>query len=118
MCYGTAAGGLLGDKWLDGPEPPEQLENRSLAKYGIIDDLGGWDLFQAFLTMLHQVADPHGTDAVTVASAAMLERPGVATVIIGTRPLSSGLERRHLWPRPDRRGRRPYHRSAGGSEGA
>ncbi len=65
------------------------MENRSLVKYKqIINDVGGWDLFQALLTMLRQIADRHGTDIATVASAAMLERPGVAAVIIGARDRS------------------------------
>ncbi|MEX3909970.1 aldo/keto reductase, partial [Paraburkholderia sp. BR14319] len=42
-------------------------------------------LFQALLTMLRQIADRHGSDIATVASAAMLDRPGVAAVIIGAR---------------------------------
>ncbi|NUX58506.1 aldo/keto reductase [Paraburkholderia youngii] len=89
LCSGTMAGGFLGDRWLGAPEPTDQLENLSLVKYKrIIDDVGGWDLFQALLTMLRQIADRHGTDIATVASAAMLERPGVAAVIIGARDRS------------------------------
>ncbi|MGF6547320.1 aldo/keto reductase [Paraburkholderia youngii] len=89
LCYGTVAGGFLGDRWFGAPEPTEQLENRSLVKYKrIIDDVGGWDLFQALLTVLRQIADRHGTDIATVASAAMLERTGVAAVIIGARDSS------------------------------
>ncbi len=50
LCYGTVAGGFFGERWLDAPEPREPLENRSLTKYKlIIDDFGGWDLFQALL---------------------------------------------------------------------
>ncbi|NVH78424.1 aldo/keto reductase, partial [Paraburkholderia sp. JPY432] len=53
LCSGTMAGGFLGDRWLGAPEPTDQLESRSLVKYKrIIDDVGGWDLFQALLTML------------------------------------------------------------------
>lgn len=87
LCYGTVAGGFLGDRWLDVAEPAvEALENRSLVKYKlIIDDFGGWDLFQALLQALRRVADRHGTDIATVASAAMLGRPGVAAVIVGAR---------------------------------
>ncbi|MCW1410862.1 MULTISPECIES: aldo/keto reductase [Rhizobium] len=86
LCYGTMAGGFLGDRWLGAPEPTEPLENRSLIKYKrVIDDIGGWDLFQALLTMLRQIADRQGTDIATVASAAILEWPGVAAVIIGAR---------------------------------
>ena len=86
LCYGTVAGGFLSDRWLDVPEPAEPLENRSLTKYKlIVDDLGGWDLFQALLRTLRAVADRHGSDIATVASAAVLARPGVAGVIVGAR---------------------------------
>jgi aryl-alcohol dehydrogenase-like predicted oxidoreductase len=86
LCYGTVAGGFLGDKWLGVPEPRDGLENRSLIKYKlIIDDLGGWDFFQSLLNALRRIADRHGTDIATIASAAMLSRPGVAAVIVGAR---------------------------------
>ena len=86
LCYGTVAGGFLGDKWLGVPEPKAALENRSLIKYKlIIDDLGGWDFFQSLLRALRKIADRHGTDIATIASAAMLTRPGVAAVIVGAR---------------------------------
>jgi aryl-alcohol dehydrogenase-like predicted oxidoreductase len=86
LCYGTVAGGFLGDKWLGAAEPTEPLENRSLVKYKlIIDDFGGWDLFQTLLKTLRGIADRHGVDIATVASAAMLSRPGVAGVIVGAR---------------------------------
>ena len=86
LCYGTVAGGFLGDRWLGQTEPQEPLENRSLTKYKlIIDDFGGWDLFQALLQTLRQIANRHQTDIATVASAAMLDRPGVAAVIVGAR---------------------------------
>ncbi|WP_102224837.1 aldo/keto reductase [Acidimangrovimonas sediminis] len=86
LCYGTVAGGFLSDRWLGQAEPAGALENRSLVKYKlIIDDIGGWDLFQALLAELRRIADAHGTDIATVASAAMLDRPGVAAVIVGAR---------------------------------
>ncbi|GAB1361495.1 aldo/keto reductase [Rhodobacter sp.] len=86
LCYGTVAGGFLGDRWLGRPDPAGDLENRSLTKYKlIIDDFGGWDLFQTLLRTLRGIADRHGTDIATVASAAMLARPGVAGVIVGAR---------------------------------
>lgn len=86
LCYGTVAGGFLGDPWLGKPEPQHPLENRSLTKYKlIIDDFGGWDLFQALLQTLRRIADRHGSDIATVASAAMLNRPAVAAVIVGAR---------------------------------
>lgn len=86
FCYGTVAGGFLGDRWLGKLEPEHPLENRSLTKYKlIIDDFGGWDLFQALLSTLRRIADRHQVDIATVASAAMLTRPGVAAVIVGAR---------------------------------
>lgn len=86
LCYGTVAGGFLGDRWLGQPDPQGQLENRSLTKYKlIIDDFGGWDLFQALLRALRKIADRHDSDIATIASAAMLTRPGVAAVIVGAR---------------------------------
>lgn len=86
FCYGTVAGGFLSDRWLGKTEPEHPLENRSLTKYKlIIDDLGGWDLFQALLATLRKVADRHATDIATIASAAMLRRPGVTAVIVGAR---------------------------------
>jgi aryl-alcohol dehydrogenase-like predicted oxidoreductase len=86
FCYGTVAGGFLSDKWLGASEPSDALENRSLVKYKlIIDDLGGWDLFQSLLRTLRRVADRHSVDVATIASAAMLTRPSVAAVIVGAR---------------------------------
>jgi aryl-alcohol dehydrogenase-like predicted oxidoreductase len=89
LCYGTVAGGFLGERWLGVDEPKPPLENRSLVKYKlIIDDFGGWGPFQALLRALASVAARHGTDIATVASAAILAKPGVAAVIIGARDRS------------------------------
>ncbi|TAM95065.1 MAG: aldo/keto reductase [Rhizobiaceae bacterium] len=86
LCYGTVAGGFLGERWLGRPEPQEALENRSLTKYKlIIDEFGGWETFQALLAVLHRIAMRHGSDIATVASRAILDRKGVAAVIVGAR---------------------------------
>ncbi len=86
LCYGTVAGGFLSDKWLGVPEPADDLENRSLVKYRlIIEDLGGWEFFQTLLRALRIIADRHGTDIATIASAAVLARDAVAGVIVGAR---------------------------------
>ena len=86
LCYGTVAGGFLGDRWLGQADPQAPFENRSLTKYKlIIDDFGGWDLFQSLLQTLRRIATRHDTDVATVASAAMLDRPAVAAVIVGAR---------------------------------
>ncbi len=84
LCYGTVAGGFLSDRWLGRPEPVQAFTNRSLTKYKlIIDDFGGWELFQQLLRTLRRIADKHGCDIATVASRAMLQRDGVAAVIVG-----------------------------------
>jgi aryl-alcohol dehydrogenase-like predicted oxidoreductase len=86
LCYGTVAGGFLSDRWLGEPEPKPPFENRSLTKYKlIIDDFGGWALFQELLGVLREVADLHDSDIASVASRAMLDRPAVAAIIVGAR---------------------------------
>ena len=86
LVYGTVAGGFLSDRWLGAAEPRPPFENRSLTKYKlIIDDFGGWDLFQALLRTLRRIADRHDTDIASVASRAILDRPMVAAVIVGAR---------------------------------
>ena len=87
LCYGTVAGGFLGDRWLGAAEPEGPLENRSLTKYKlIIEDFGGWGLFQELLGACRRVADRHGVDIATVASRYALDRPCVAAVVGGGRP--------------------------------
>jgi aryl-alcohol dehydrogenase-like predicted oxidoreductase len=86
FCYGTVAGGFLGERWLGAPEPDQPLENRSLTKYKLmIDEFGGWDLFQGLLRQLSAIAVRHCTDIATVASAWVLCQTGVAAVIVGAR---------------------------------
>jgi aryl-alcohol dehydrogenase-like predicted oxidoreductase len=86
LCYGSVAGGFLSETWLGEPEPQPPLENRSLTKYKlIIDDFGGWDMFQELLRTLRRIADRHATDIATIASRSVLERPQVAAVIVGAR---------------------------------
>jgi aryl-alcohol dehydrogenase-like predicted oxidoreductase len=83
LCYGSVAGGFLSERWLGAPEPRD-LINRSLIKYKlIIDDFGGWDLFQDLLRSLAAIAGKHRTDIASVAARTVLARPGVAAVIIG-----------------------------------
>jgi aryl-alcohol dehydrogenase-like predicted oxidoreductase len=86
FCYGTMAGGFLGERWLGAVEPQAPLENRSLVKYKlVVDDFGGWALFQELLQTLSTIAQCYKTDIATIASAAILAKPGVSAVIIGAR---------------------------------
>ena len=81
--FGTVAGGFLSERWLGQPEPTK-LVNRSLIKYKlIIDDFGGWPLFQELLLALQAIAARHGVDIATVATRAMLQRDNVAAAIVG-----------------------------------
>ena len=87
LCYGTLAGGFLTNAWLGKPEPAEgTLTNRGLIKYKlIIDDFGGWDLFQELLQAMDGIARRHGVNIAAVAGRWMLDRPAVAGIIIGAR---------------------------------
>jgi aryl-alcohol dehydrogenase-like predicted oxidoreductase len=84
LCYGTVAGGFLSERWLGHPEPTGVLSNRSLIKYKpIIDDFGGWSLFQELLGVLAAVAARHDSDIASVATRIVLDWPGVAAAIVG-----------------------------------
>jgi aryl-alcohol dehydrogenase-like predicted oxidoreductase len=84
FCYGTVAGGFLSNRWLARGEPGNEIKNRSLIKYKlIIDDFGGWELFQQLLLTLERIAVKHRVDIATVASRAVLDWDHVAAIIIG-----------------------------------
>jgi aryl-alcohol dehydrogenase-like predicted oxidoreductase len=87
LTYGTVLGGLMSDKYLGHPEPRRsELNTASLQKYrNMIDAWGGWLLFQELLGVLKQIADRHRVSIANVAVRAILERPAVAGVIVGTR---------------------------------
>ena len=88
LAYGTLAGGLLSDRWLDAPEPPmDDALTWSQMKYRrFIDQAGGWDRFQAVLRAARRVADHYGVSIANVAARHVLEAPAVAGVIVGARP--------------------------------
>jgi aryl-alcohol dehydrogenase-like predicted oxidoreductase len=95
LCYGSLAGGFLSEAWLGKPEPQEPLANRSLTKYKlIIEDFGGWALFQQLLGTLQQIGERHGVGIGQVATRYVLDRPGVAGAIVGatsTKHLAANL---------------------------
>ena len=81
LCYGSLAGGFFSERWLGVEEPSEPLENRSLTKYKlIIDEFGGWRLFQDLLKTLSSIG-PIGAVAIRW----VLDQPGVSSVIVGAR---------------------------------
>ena len=87
LCYGTVAGGFLGDRWLGAPEPADalrepladqiQADHRRFRRLGPVPGAA----------RRRCGASPTATavDIATVASAAMLTRPAVAGVIVGAR---------------------------------
>jgi aryl-alcohol dehydrogenase-like predicted oxidoreductase len=86
LCYGTVAGGFLSSRWLGQPDPGADFANRSLVKYKlVIDDFGGWDLFQELLRALDGIARRHAVSLTAVATRWTLDRPHVAGVIVGAR---------------------------------
>ena len=88
LSYGTVAGGFLSERFLNQPEPTS-YETRSNVKYKlIIDDFGGWELFQELLNSLDTIAKGHGVDIGTVSSAFTLSQRGVKGVIVGARNIS------------------------------
>ncbi len=97
LCYGALAGGFLSDRWLGAPEPEgpaTALPNRSLTKYKLIlEEFGPWELFQELLRVLARIGAKHGVSLSTVALRWLLDRPGVAGVIVGV-PGSRPADRR------------------------
>jgi aryl-alcohol dehydrogenase-like predicted oxidoreductase/enamine deaminase RidA (YjgF/YER057c/UK114 family) len=87
LAYGTLAGGLLTERWLDRPAPTEaELHTWSLMKYGrFVQSAGGWDRVQPVLRATHAVAKKHGVSMANVACRAILDEPAVAGVIVGAR---------------------------------
>jgi aryl-alcohol dehydrogenase-like predicted oxidoreductase len=86
LCYGTVAGGFLSERYLGAPEPELPLENRSLTKYKlIIDEFGGWALFQQLLGILRRIARKHDASVATVATRYVLQKGEVGAAIVGAR---------------------------------
>ena len=87
LAYGTLAGGLLTEKWLGKPEPSaDALADWSTMKYKrFVDAVGGWDVLQAILAALAEIAARHRVSLANVATRWVLEQPAVAAVIVGAR---------------------------------
>lgn len=87
LAYGTLAGGFLAERWLGRAEPAAgEIADWSGMKYRrFIDAIGGWGVFQEILAASAAVARRHGVSIANVATRWVLDRPGVAAVIIGAR---------------------------------
>jgi aryl-alcohol dehydrogenase-like predicted oxidoreductase len=99
LCYGTLAGGFLSERWLGQAEPPvAAMPNRSLTKYRlIIEEAGGWSRFQRLLELLAGIAERQAASIANVATRWVLDRPGVAAVILGAATAAHLDENRRLF---------------------
>ena len=86
LCYGTLAGGFFSERYLQLKEMQEPFENRSLTKYKlIIDDFGGFNLFQDLLQNLKSIAGNYNVGIAEVAIKFIMQKPHAAGVIVGAR---------------------------------
>jgi len=86
LAYGALAGGFLSERWLGASDPGSAVENRSLVKYRlVIEEFGGWPLFQELLAVLDTIARRYAVRIGTVAIRWTLDRPAVAAAIVGAR---------------------------------
>ncbi|MCK0179896.1 aldo/keto reductase [Flavobacteriaceae bacterium S0862] len=86
LCYGSVAGGFLSDRYLEVPDPTQPYENRSLTKYRlIIDEFGGYELFQELLKILRNIANKYNVGIAEIASKYVLQKTMVASIIVGVR---------------------------------
>ena len=87
LAYGTVCGGLISARYLGRQGPAlSQLDTLSLRKYKrMVDEWGGWSLFQELLSALDWIAKKHGASISNVATRYILDKPAVAGVIIGAR---------------------------------
>jgi aryl-alcohol dehydrogenase-like predicted oxidoreductase len=88
LTYGTICGGLVSERYLGRAQPPSpaELDTLSLRKYKkMIDAWGGWALFQELLSTLNRIAQKHDVSIANVATRYILDKPAVASVIIGAR---------------------------------
>jgi aryl-alcohol dehydrogenase-like predicted oxidoreductase len=87
LSYGVLLGGFFSEKYLKVDEPHRgDLITASLQKYkNIIDVWGGWVLFQELLLVLDGIAKKHDSSIANIATRFILDKPQVASVIIGAR---------------------------------
>ncbi len=82
LAYGSAAGGLLGDRWVAQPDPRGSEGNRSLVKYRlIVEEAGGWDALQRLLQELSARQGP--LPLALLCAGWALQQPRVSSVLLG-----------------------------------
>ena len=90
IAFGTVGAGLLSEKYLGAPAPPqgEELEagGSSLRMYSAsAARAGGWAYVQRLLETLQPIAARHGVSIADVAQRYLIEQEGVACLLVGVR---------------------------------
>jgi aryl-alcohol dehydrogenase-like predicted oxidoreductase len=87
LAYGTLLGGFFSEKYLKADEPTRvDLDTASLQKYyNMIQEWGGWELFQELLDTINIISKKHDCSIANIAIRFILDRPAVAGTIIGAR---------------------------------
>ena len=87
LAYGVLLGGFFSEKYIRTDEPTRaDLDTASLQKYyNMIQEWGGWKLFQELLVALEIISKKHDCSIANVATRFILDRPAVAGAIIGAR---------------------------------
>ncbi|MEK0348991.1 MAG: aldo/keto reductase, partial [Nitrosopumilus sp.] len=87
LAYGVLLGGFFSEKYLKADEPTRaDLDTASLQKYyNMIQEWGGWELFQELLDVLDTISKKHDCSIANVATRFILDKPCVAGAIIGAR---------------------------------
>jgi aryl-alcohol dehydrogenase-like predicted oxidoreductase/enamine deaminase RidA (YjgF/YER057c/UK114 family) len=89
LAYGTVAGGLLTEHYLNQPEPSNETTWSQMKYSRFIREAGGWEVFQSLLQTLHKLAQKHDVSIANIACKYILEQPAVGAIIIGARLGSS-----------------------------
>lgn len=83
LAYGTLAGGFISSDWLGIRDPGYDFGNLHITRNRlIIEEFGGWDLFQELLLTLNTIAKRHRVTISSVALRAMHDHPDVTAVIL------------------------------------
>jgi aryl-alcohol dehydrogenase-like predicted oxidoreductase len=80
FCYGVLAGGLLGTS-----RPNDDPTNRSHIKYNLMIEEASQPYYQDVLKLLEKLAKTYNTTAANIATAYVLQTPGVSSAILGPR---------------------------------
>jgi aryl-alcohol dehydrogenase-like predicted oxidoreductase len=86
LAYGPLAGGFLTERWLGRPDPglaPGRDVHFHKEYRIVIEEFGGWRLFQRLLQALANIARPHGIGLSAVALRWVLDQPAVAAALVG-----------------------------------